>query len=76
VVAQGAAIVAMGLAAGAAGAYYLTHVLSDLLYDTPPLDAATFVVMAVILLAVALLASYLPARRAASVSPLECLRAE
>jgi predicted permease len=76
VVAQGAAIAAVGLVVGLAGAYGLTWLLGDLLYDTPKFDVLTFLATAVMLFAVAMLASYLPARRAASVSPLECLRAE
>jgi predicted permease len=76
VVAQGAVIVAIGLVGGLAGAYGLTRLLGDLLFDTPPLDAMTFAATALVLLGVGLLASYLPARRAASVSPLESLRAE
>jgi ABC-type lipoprotein release transport system permease subunit len=61
---------------GLAGALGLTRLLSDLLFNTPQLDIPTFGVTAVALFIVAMLASYLPARRAASVSPLESLRAE
>lgn len=76
VVAQGAAIAAIGLAGGLLGAYLLTRLLGDLLFDTPELDAGTFAITALALFAIAMLASYLPARRAARVSPLESLRAE
>jgi predicted permease len=76
VVAQGAAIAAVGLVAGLAGAYWLTRLLADLLFDTPELDVGTFTITALALFAIAILASYLPARRAARVSPLESLRAE
>jgi len=76
IVGQGVAIAAVGLLVGVAGAYGLTRFLGELLYDTKALDVPTFAAMAGGLFLVAVLASYLPARRAASVSPLESLRAE
>jgi putative ABC transport system permease protein len=76
VVASGAAIAGLGLVVGLLGAVVLTRFLSGLLYETPPLDLATFGAMTLLLFAVALVASYLPARRAASVSPLEAMREE
>jgi ABC-type antimicrobial peptide transport system permease subunit len=54
----------------------LTRFLGGLLYETRPLDASTFAGMAGLLFAVGLLAAYLPARKAASVSPLEAMRNE
>jgi predicted permease len=76
IVLQGLAMSGVGLVIGVAGAVALTRLLSDLLYGTRPLDLVTFAGTSAVLLAVALVASYLPARRAASVSPLESLRAE
>ncbi|HEY7498597.1 MAG TPA: ABC transporter permease [Vicinamibacterales bacterium] len=76
VVASGAAIAGLGLAIGLLGAFGLTRFLGGLLYETAPLDAVTFTGMAVLLLVVALVASYVPARKAASVSPLEAMRAD
>jgi ABC-type antimicrobial peptide transport system permease subunit len=76
VMASAAAITAIGLVVGAAGAAGLTRLLGGLLFETTPLDAATFAGMSVLLFAVALLAAYLPARKAASVSPMEAMRAE
>ena len=76
VVASGAAIAGLGLVLGLLGAAALTRFLSGFLYETAPLDAATFVAMTVLLFVVALVASYLPARKAASVSPLEAMREE
>jgi predicted permease len=76
IVANGATIAALGLAIGLLGAFGLTRFLAGLLYDTTPLDATTFAAMSALLFAVALLASYLPARKAASVSPLEAMRTE
>jgi predicted permease len=76
VVARGTGIALVGLAIGLLGAWGLTRFLEGLLYETAPLDLTTFIVMPALLLIVALAASYLPARRAASVSPLEAMRAE
>jgi len=76
VVANGATIAGIGLIIGLAGAVGLTRFLGSLLFDTAPLDVPTFATMSLALLAVALLASYLPARRAASVSPMESMRTD
>jgi putative ABC transport system permease protein len=71
---HGGLITGIGLVIGAAGAAGLTRLLEGLLYETRPLDPATFAAMATVLFAVALFASYLPARRAASVSPIEAMK--
>ncbi|HUF46756.1 MAG TPA: ABC transporter permease [Vicinamibacterales bacterium] len=76
VVLSGAAITAVGLAIGLAGAFGLTRFLTGILYETEPLDPATFAGMTLALFVVALVASLLPARRAAAVSPLESMRTE
>jgi len=76
IVRQGIAIAGIGLIAGMAAALWLTRFLSGLLYDTPPLDLATFLAMPAGLVLIAAMASYVPARRAAGVSPLESLRSE
>lgn len=76
VIGNAAAITAIGLVIGVAGAAALTRFLGGLLYETRPLDVATFAGMAAILFTVALVASYLPARRAASVSPIDAMRGE
>jgi ABC-type antimicrobial peptide transport system permease subunit len=76
VMVNAAIITGIGLAVGALGAAGLTRFLRGLLYETPPLDIATFAGMAGVLFGVALLAAYLPARKAASVSPLEAMQAE
>jgi putative ABC transport system permease protein len=62
----------IGVVLGAAA----THALRAKLYGVKPLDVPTFVVVTVVLLATALLASWLPARRAAAIQPTEALRAE
>jgi predicted permease len=76
VVAHGAAIAGIGLVLGAAAAAGLTRFLGALLFDTAPLDLATFAGTSLALLIVALIASYLPARRAAAVSPLTAMTGE
>ncbi len=64
--------VAIGLLAATAG----TRTMQSMLYEVDPLDPLTFGLVAVLLIAVALLASYLPARRAAGVDPAVALRSE
>jgi len=59
-----------------AGALALTRVLSGLLFKVTPLDATTFAAAAALLLGTALLASFYPAWRAASVDPIDALREE
>jgi predicted permease len=76
VMGNAAAITGIGLVVGAIGAVGLTRFLGGLLYETPPLDVTTFLGMSALLFAVGLVASYLPARRAASVSPMEAMRGE
>jgi predicted permease len=67
---------AAGLAIGLAGALGMTRLMASLLFGISPLDPLTFTTMPVVLAAAAMLASYLPARRAAAVDPVETLRAE
>jgi putative ABC transport system permease protein len=76
VVGNGVLIAGLGLVVGSVAAAALTRFLSGLLYEVEPLDLVTFTLMPCVLLAVALVASYLPARRAAAISPLEAMRAE
>jgi putative ABC transport system permease protein len=69
-------LVALGVFTGLVVAGLLTRVLATLLYDTEPLDPATFAVTALVLIVVATLACYVPARRGTRVAPVEALRAE
>jgi putative ABC transport system permease protein len=73
---QGMALALLGIAAGALLSLAATRLISDLLYGTRATDPATFVGVAALLAAVALLANYIPARRAASVDPVVALRYE
>ncbi|MDQ3920723.1 MAG: ABC transporter permease, partial [Acidobacteriota bacterium] len=76
VVGQGLLIIAVGLAAGLLGAMALTRVMSSLLYEVSATDPLTYAGIALLLATVALLASYLPARRAMKVDPMVALRYE
>ena len=76
VVGQGMLLTFIGVAIGVTGALVLTRFLSALLYEVHPTDPATFVVMALLLVFVALSACYIPARRAMRVDPMTALRYE
>ena len=74
VLGDGAKLTAIGIGIGLAAAFGLTRVLSSLLYGVSAADPRTFAAISVLLACIALAASYLPARRAAQVDPLEALR--
>ena len=76
VVGSGMKLAAVGLGLGLLAAFGLTRFLASLLYGVSPGDPFTFAVVIVVLGVVALLANYLPARRATRVSPTEALRSE
>jgi predicted permease len=73
---HGLALAGVGVAIGLGAAAGLTRLMSTLLYGITPLDPMTYAVVPIILVIATVLASYLPARRAASVDPVEALRSE
>ena len=73
---QGLGLSALGVAIGLVTAFALTRFLSSLLFDVGPTDAVCYVAAIGIILAAAALASYLPARRAAAIDPMQTLKAE
>src|SRR5262249_193426 len=76
VLTHGMRVILVGLAIGLAGALVGTRVMKALLFDTPVTDPLTFAGVALVLFAVALIASYIPARRVTRVDPMIALRAE
>lgn len=76
IVRQGMVLTAIGLAVGLAGALALTRLLRSLLYGVSAADPVTFLAVPLVLAAAALLASYLPANRAARTDPATALRAQ
>ncbi len=76
VVGHGLTLGLVGVGLGVAGALVLTRFLTSLLYGIRPTDPLTYLVVSLVLAAVAALASYIPARRATKVDPMEALRYE
>jgi putative ABC transport system permease protein len=73
---QGLLLAVLGVGIGVAGAFALTGLVKSLLYEVAPTDPVTFAGVAFVLIAVAIVASYIPARRAASIDPIAALRSE
>ncbi|MCI0352749.1 MAG: FtsX-like permease family protein, partial [Acidobacteriales bacterium] len=71
---QGLALLLIGIAIGLAGAFAMTRAMTSLLFEVSPTDPLTFIAIAWLLTMVALLACYLPARRATRVDPILALR--
>jgi ABC-type antimicrobial peptide transport system permease subunit len=76
VVGGGMKLATVGVAIGIAAALLLARYVSTLLFDVTPFDPASYTITAVVLLAVCVLACYVPARRAMAVDPLVALRQE
>jgi ABC-type antimicrobial peptide transport system permease subunit len=76
VLGYGIRLTSVGLALGLGGAIAGTRALSSLLYGVRPLDPLTFVAVPLLLVAVAMAACYIPARRATKVDPMVALRYE
>ena len=76
VVGQGMSMTIVGTAIGVAASAALARLMSSLLFGVSAVDPATFVAIPLLLIAVALAACYVPARRAMRVDPLETLRSE
>jgi putative ABC transport system permease protein len=71
---QGATLAACGVGIGLVGAFALTRFLQSMLFGVDPHDSYTFALIAVLLTAVALMAAYLPSRRALALDPVNALR--
>jgi putative ABC transport system permease protein len=76
VMGHGVILTLVGIGLGLACALALTRVMASLLFEVGPTDATTFAVVSIIQATIAMLACYLPARRATKVDPLVALRYE
>jgi ABC-type antimicrobial peptide transport system permease subunit len=76
VVAQGAKVVLVGVAIGIGAALVSTRLLGTLLYGVKAVDPIVFTIMSAMMIGMGVLASYMPARRASNVDPIEALRTD
>ena len=76
VLGEAAKLVGIGICVGLAGATLLARLIASLLYGVAPLDAATLASVSILLAVVALVAAYVPSRRAANADPMDSLRYE
>jgi len=73
---QGSMLIGVGLGAGLLLAFAASHWIKSFLYQVQPLDLWTYAAVVVVLLVIGLIAAFIPARRAASIEPMEALRTE
>jgi putative ABC transport system permease protein len=73
---QGMMLTLIGMAAGLLGAFALTRLMTSMLFTVKPTDPITFTTVALLLLLIALIACYIPGRRATKVDPVNSLRYE
>ena len=73
---QGLGLASLGIACGLAAAVATTRIMAVLLFDVSPLDPATYLAGALLLLIAAAVASYVPARQTTSIDPIDALRTE
>jgi ABC-type antimicrobial peptide transport system permease subunit len=73
---QGVLLAGIGAVGGAGAAAALTRVIASLLFGTSPLDPATYLVVTLVLVTAAAIASYIPAQRATAIDPVTALRAQ
>ncbi len=76
VVSQGARVVLVGVVIGVGAALASTRLLGTLLFNVKAVDPIVFAAMSAMMIAIGMLASYMPARRASSVDPIESLRSD
>ena len=76
VVSQGTRVILIGVVIGVAGAFASTRLLRTLPYEVKAVDPVVFAGMSLMMIAIGMLASYMPARRASSVDPIESLRSD
>jgi ABC-type antimicrobial peptide transport system permease subunit len=76
VASEGTKVVLVGVAIGVPAAFASTRLLGRLLYDVKAVDPLVFAAMSLMMVGIGWLASYLPARRASSVDPIEALRSD
>ena len=76
VIGKGLILTLIGVALGVTGSFFVTRLMSGMLFQVKASDPAVYVMVAILLAVVALVASYIPARRAARIDPLIAIRQE
>jgi ABC-type antimicrobial peptide transport system permease subunit len=76
VITEGARMIILGIALGLFAAFWLTRLIRHQLFEVSPTEPRVFIAVVLVLLAIALLACFLPARKAMRINPMEALRYE